>query len=256
MIDTHCHLTFPALFEQVDAVIARAAKAGVDRMITVATSPADAVDALAFSSRLNNVFTAVGVHPHEASQWCDEPTLEQTLKQYCAHPKVVAFGEMGLDRHYPDPPIADQKRLFERQLQLATEIDLPIVIHNREATDETIAMIRAAAVAGDRFVFHCFTGEQDELDAILDLGAMVSFTGVCTFDNARAVADCAKRTPLDRLMIETDSPYLTPAPYRTVRPNEPRYVADVARFLAKHRGMTEADFIAAVDANAHRFFHI
>jgi TatD DNase family protein len=129
-----------------------------------------------------------------------------------------------------------------------------IIIHNREATDETVGMIRDSRISGDRFVFHCFTGSTQELDQILNLGAMVSFTGIVTFKTAAPLARDAARVPGDRIMIETDSPYLAPEPHRKVRPNEPKYVADVARFLARARGEDEKAFIARVDANAERFF--
>ena len=194
---------------------------------------------------------------------------------------------MGLDKHYPDPPMKMQRAAFAAQLGLAAEVGarvsgigyrqdkaraeasesgssetrspipdtrLPIIIHNREATDDTLAMIRDSGIPGERFVFHCFTGTPDEVEKILAIGAMVSFTGIITFKNATSIAEASDRVPLDRLMIETDSPYLAPEPHRKVRPNEPKYVVHVAEFLAKRRGMTRADFTAAVDRNAVRFF--
>lgn len=254
MIDTHCHLTYDPLFDQVEDVIARAAQAGVDRMITVGTSPDDAREAVALTRRFANIRSSVGVHPHYAEQWTDRTLVADTIRELAALPTVVAVGEMGLDRHYPDPPIESQKRVFEWQLEVAAELSHPIIIHNREATDETLAMLRDSGIAPARFVFHCFTGSLGELNAILAFGAMVSFTGITTFKSAAHLAEGAKRMPADRIMIETDSPYLTPEPYRKVRPNEPRYVADVARFIAAQRGITEAAFVQLADANAERFF--
>ncbi len=268
MIDTHCHLTYDGLHERIDDVMQGAADAGVDRMISVGTTPDDALKAVALAERRDNVFATVGLHPHYSAQWPDLATLVQAIQRLSAHPRVVAIGEMGLDRHYPDPPIDDQKRAFAAQLETVKSLPsepsssepgrvgpvLPIIIHNREATDETVGMIRDSGLPGDRFVFHCFTGKRDELDAVLDLGAMVSFTGIVTFKNARDLADCAARVPADRIMVETDSPYLTPEPHRKVRPNEPRYVPYVARFLAERRGVPEAEFVKQVDANAERFF--
>ena len=264
MIDTHCHLTYDGLHERLDEVLAAAEAAGVDRMITVGTTPEDAQRASAIAQQHANLFFAVGLHPHYALHWPDHEVVAQSIRGLAQHPKCVAIGEMGLDRHYPEPPIEDQKRAFEMQLQVIREMDDPhpksdgnkraIIIHNRESTDETLAIIRASGLPGNRFVFHCFTGSDKELTKILNIGAMVSFTGIVTFKNAAHLADCAKRMPADRIMIETDSPYLAPEPYRKVRPNEPRYVADVARFLAKVRSENEASFIEQVDANAVMFF--
>ncbi len=254
MIDTHCHLTYDGLRERVDAVIAAANAAGVGRMISVGTTPDDARRAVALTERFDGVYATVGLHPHYAAD-ADLAALTAAMRQLAEHPRVVALGEMGLDRHYPDPPIAAQREAFAAQLAVMREQpDMPGVIHNREATDDTLAMIVDSGVAGERFVFHCFTGGPDEADRILAAGAMISFTGIVTFGSARDVAEASDRVPLDRLMIETDSPYLTPAPHRKVRPNQPRYVADVARFLAARRDMPLDAFVARVDANAERFF--
>ncbi len=255
MIDTHCHLTYDGLYERVDEVIAAAQAAGVDRMITVGTTPRDAQRAMDLAERYDGVYATVGVHPHYAADWLDAKQVNEALRIGATHPRIVALGEMGLDRHYPDPPIELQKQLLAIQLDAASQVDdLPIVIHNREATEETLAMLRASGIAPERFVFHCFTGEIEELDSILAFGAMVSFTGIVTFRNAPHLAEGAKRVPLARLMVETDSPYLTPAPHRKVRPNEPRYVVDVARFLAEVKEMAFDEFTDAMDTNAERFF--
>ncbi len=255
MIDTHCHLTYDGLHERVDDVIANAVAAGVDRMITVGTTPADARKAVALTRRYDNIYATAGLHPHYAGEWTSPTLLTEALRELLTETKVVALGEMGLDRHYPDPPIAQQRAAFAAQLELANELSsLPIIIHNREATDDTLAMIADSGLPGERFVFHCFTGTPDEVEAILAIGAMVSFTGIITFKNAKAIAEASDRVPLDRLMIETDSPYLAPEPHRKVRPNEPKYVVHVAKFLAKRRGMGLSEFTATVDSNAQRFF--
>ncbi len=261
MIDTHCHLTFDKLHACVDQVLADADAVGVDRMISVGTTPADAARALALARRYPRVFATAGVHPHYAEPFVDRAGLQDALNEKLADPRCVALGEMGLDRHYPEPPMEAQRRVFAWQLELMMDpqspaAHLPGIIHNREATDETLAMIREVGVPGERFVFHCFTGSADELDAILDLGARVSFTGIVTFGSARALAEASDRVPIDRLMIETDSPYLTPEPHRKVRPNEPKYVADVARFLAERRGLDLDLFVKQVDANANAFFNL
>ena len=256
MLDTHCHLTYEGLYERVAQVVREAADAGVDRLITVGTTPEDAGRAVDLADRFEGVYATAGLHPHYADRWPDRTAVVEGLRSRLMHPRVVAIGEMGLDKHYPDPPLEVQETAFRWQLELAAEVSdpLPIIIHNRKATDEVLGLIRASGLPGERFVFHCFTGDDRELDAILGLGAMVGFTGIVTFRNARALAESAIRTPLDRLMVETDSPYLAPEPHRKVRPNQPRFVVEVARFLAEARGVELDEFTRQVDANAVRFF--
>ena len=256
MIDTHCHLTYPRLYEQIDTVLAAAADAGVDRMITVGTSPDDSRIAADLAQRCDHVFATVGIPPHDAAEYRDRAAVVEAIQSLATHPKVVAVGEMGLDRHYPDPPLSDQRRLLEWQLEAVAESDLPVVIHNRQATDEMLTILRASGLAPQRFIFHCFTGIAAELDAILDFGAAVGFTGITTFKNAVEVAEGAARTPLDRILIETDSPYLAPEPHRKVRPNQPCYLPAIARFIAARRGLDEQQFVSAVDANAERLFRL
>ena len=256
MIDTHCHLTYSPLLDRLDAVLVAAKRSGVDAMISVGTTPEDAQLAVELSTLHKNVFASVGVHPHYADRDQDQSQVIESLSRLMVQPGVVAIGEMGLDRHYPDPPIAQQIRLFDWQLQWATEVDHPIIIHNREATDEVLRMIVASGIPGQRFVFHCFTGSAAELESILAIGAMVSFTGVITFKNSTTLADCLKMMPLDRMMVETDSPYLTPEPHRKVRPNEPCYVVDVARFIAGRLEIALDKFTMIVDGNAKRFFRL
>jgi TatD DNase family protein len=263
VIDTHCHLTFPELHDRLDDVLAAANRAGVDRMISIGTTPESSRHAADLAASHGHVFATAGIHPHEAGRHHDRNALLDPLREMLALPGVVALGEMGLDTHYPDPPLADQKRVFAWQLELATDHpDLPVVIHNRKAIDDTLAMLRDTGLPGERFVFHCFTGTPAEVvtgtpaevDAILDFGACVGFTGVVTFKSAADVAEASDRVPLERMFVETDAPFLTPEPHRKVRPNEPCYVPHVAAFLAERRGVSVDDFTAAVDANAERFF--
>jgi len=255
MIDSHCHLSYKPLFAGVDQVVSRAVDAGVDRIITFGTDPRDALKARDLTKRFDNVYSTVGIHPHYAADWTDRSFIVETLLELAADPKVVAFGEMGLDTHYPDPPMADQRRIFEWQLAVAADAPgLPVVVHSRKATDLTLDLLRGCGLPGVRVIFHCFTGSPAEADAILEYGAMIGFTGIVTFRTAADVAEAARLVPLDRLLIETDSPYLTPEPHRKIRPNEPQYLPHVAHFLADLRGMDESDFIAAVDANAKRVF--
>lgn len=263
MIDTHCHLTSKGLFERVDEVIQQASAAGVDRMISVATRDTDARQAIDLASQHEGIFATLGIHPHEAQAWQDPHQIAAMFTELSTRPGVVAFGEMGLDWFYNDPEPDVQRRCFELQLQWICDhatrdagTDLPIVIHNRQATDHTLAMINASGLPGERFVFHCFTGTREELEQILNLGAWISFTGIVTFKNSKDLAEASDLVPIDRLMVETDSPYLTPEPHRKVRPNEPKFVKDVAAFLAARRNMPPADFIAQMDRNARTFFRL
>ena len=256
MIDTHCHLTYKPLYDRIEAVLHAADEAGVDRMISVGTCPDDAQLAVALAETYSHIYATAGVHPHYAAKWMEDDRLERMLGRLLDHPRVVAMGEMGLDRHYGDPPLEVQRSVLRRQLDVAGQIreTMPIVIHNREATDEVLAELRRSKLAPHRFVFHCFTGNSEELAAILQFGAMVSFTGIVTFGNARQLSQDAATVPIDRIMVETDSPYLTPEPHRKHRPNEPRFVPFVAEHLASQRGMKADIFVAKVDANAERFF--
>ncbi|QQE12206.1 TatD family hydrolase [Planctomycetota bacterium] len=260
MIDTHCHLTYDGLAEREDEVVVAANEAGVDRMICVGTTASDAAKAVGVARRHDCVFATVGVHPHYSEGYEDGDDLKEGLRDVLKGyegKKIVALGEMGLDWHYPDPPAEDQRRVFGWQLELAKEeafAKLPIIIHNRKATDDTIAMIKEAGISGERFVFHCFTGDSVDAKKILDLGAMIGFTGIVTFKNASEIAEASDLVPLERMFVETDSPYLTPAPYRKVRTNEPKYVVHTAAFLAERKGLSVKDFTKVVDGNAEKFF--
>ncbi|MEX0886468.1 MAG: TatD family hydrolase [Phycisphaeraceae bacterium] len=258
MIDTHCHLTFPQLHRQLDDVLARAAARGVDEMICVGTNGGDAVAAAALAERYAHIHATAGLHPLYVTPETDLDAAGELLRWAAARREVVAFGEMGLDYHYDEPARELQHAAFARQLEVIAAMDSarPIIIHNRKATDDVLAMIAEAGLAGERFVFHCFTGDRAEVERVLAAGAMVSFTGIVTFPNARDVAEASDAVPIERLMVETDSPFLTPEPNRKVRPNEPAYVVDVARFLADRRGMAFEAFVEAVDANARRFFSL
>ncbi len=254
MIDTHCHLTSPQLNEQPQTVIENAVEAGVDRMISIGTTDADSVAAKNIAETSRRVFFTSGVHPHYA----DQVALSQIpgLIELAAHKRCVGFGEMGLDYHYPDPPKPKQHELFQAQLEAISACDIhkPIVIHCREALDDVLAMISSTTLSFERFVFHCFTGTEAEAQRILDTGAMISFTGIVTYKNAQDVQAAAKLTPADRLMIETDAPYLTPEPFRKIKPNEPRFVPAVAGFLSELRGERYELFVVNCDLNAERFF--
>lgn len=256
MFDTHSHLTGDRYADGIDAVLRRAREAGLSGMVAVAVDVDDAVACSELASRHDDVWCTAGVHPSEAGREHDLGALPTLIRG----PRCVAWGEMGLDGHWPDPPLGRQRALFQRQLELIMAADadggprLPIILHSRSALSEVLAMLQGTTIAGDRLVFHCFTDGPAEVEQVLQLGAAVSFTGVVTYRNAADVAAASDRVPLEQLMVETDSPYLTPEPLRGRRPNEPANVVHVARFLAARRGLSPSDFEAATDATARRVF--
>jgi len=254
MIDTHCHLTFPQLIDRVDEVVADARAAGVGRMITIGTTPADGQRAMELAERFPGVWFAAGVHPHYALE-VDETDLAN-LPGLLAHPRCVAFGEMGVDYHYNDPPRDVQHRLFATQLAMADRIapGKVIIIHCRKAVDDTLSIIRESGLPGERFVFHCHTEPPAECRKVLDFGCAISFTGIVTYKNAPEVRESALLVPDDRIMVETDSPYLSPEPHRKVRPNEPKFVTATAAYLADLRGMSTDAFEQLTDRNAERIY--
>ena len=257
MFDTHCHLTFPDFAGRVDSVLNDTRKAGVRGAITISTTSANCLESRALAQRFENLWFSAGVHP----LYADQPVDWNEIVAAGADPKCVAWGELGLDNHYDDPPRAQQDRVLSDQLAFIESQHReghikPIVLHCREAYDELIAILATTAFERSRFVFHCFTGTPDDARAILDFGAWISFTGIVTFRNAPQVAEAAKLVPADRIMVETDAPFLSPEPARKVRPNEPKHVVHVARFLAQLRGADEREFEQQLDANAQRFFGI
>lgn len=253
MIDTHCHLTFPDYAGRVGDVLADAHRAGVHTVITIATGIPNGVASVALAHQHERLFATTGVHPlyaHEGPH--DWTRMVETARD----PKCVAWGEMGLDLHYDGPHRPVQERVLDEQLAAiaSSDVELPIVIHCREAFDELIPVLERSGLPGDRFVFHCFTAGPREMEMVLALGAHASFTGVVTYKNAKDVQEAARLVPADRIMVETDAPFLTPTPHRGVRPNEPKYVPYIARHIAALRGVGEQEFARTLDANATRFF--
>ena len=226
-IDSHCHVPYEGVDE---SVIADAAAAGVVRLITVGTDAAQSAAAIDVASRHDNVWATVGLHPHDAKQGVD------TIVDLLDGPKVVAVGECGLDFYYDHSPREQQRRAFAEQIALAHERGLALVIHTRDAWDETFDILAAERVP-ERTVFHCFTGGPDEARRALELGACLSFSGIVTFKAATELREAAALCPLDRLMVETDSPYLTPAPHRGKR-NTPAYVPLVGAGVAAAKGVS------------------
>lgn len=235
LIDSHCHLDDEQFDADRDAVIERARAAGVERMLAVGTGegPPDLEAGIRLRERYDFIHATAGVHPHDASK--AGPATFEALRELLRQRKVAAVGEIGLDYHYNFSPQVTQRQVFAAQLKLAREAGLPVVIHTREAWEDTLPLIRENWDARFGGVFHCFTGGPREAEQVLELGFHVSFSGMVTFSKAGQVQEAARVVPRDRLLIETDAPYLAPAPHRGKR-NEPAYIALTARKLAELRG--------------------
>ena len=251
-IDSHAHIDGAEFDEDRDEVLRRARDAGVEIVLNVGTGdPHSGVfeRAIKFGSQHQSIYTAIGTHPHDAGKY--DQAAEDTIKTLLSKgERVVAWGEIGLDFHYDNSPREQQLEAFRKQLRAARELDLPVIIHTREAEDDTIAILREEYVDATRKgVFHCFTGTTELAERAVDFGFMISFSGILTFKKAEDLRETARRVPLDRLLIETDCPYLAPIPYRGKR-NEPAYVIEVARCLADVHQVS-AEEIA--DATSHNF---
>jgi len=253
-IDTHCHLACGEFRQQADAVLGRAREAGVAAVICAAGDLREAQAAAELSRRSADVYFTAGVHPHGAKiAPADYP---ERIEALAGDEKCVAVGETGLDYHYDFSPPEAQQRVFAEQLAMAGRLRKPVVIHTREAFEDVMAILARSGVEGHRVVFHSFTGSQDEARRVLDAGAMISFSGIVTFKNAGSLREVAAIVPDDRLLIETDSPYLSPEPVRKMKTNEPANVAHVAACLAKVRGVPAEAVAELTTANAARFFGI
>lgn len=244
MIDSHCHLDDPAFDADREQVIKRALEAGVTAMLTI-DAPLDFLD------RYSCALGTVGVHPHEASKATADtiPHLREAVK----HPKIVGIGEIGLDYHYDFSPRDVQRRVFLEHLEAAAELKLPVILHTREAWDDTLAILRDHWRGAG--IMHCFSGGPAEAEQCLELGFYLAFGGVVTFPKATNVQEAARMTPLSRLLVETDAPYLAPVPHRGKR-NEPAYVVRTAARIAELRGVTLAEIDAATTANFRRLFSL
>jgi TatD DNase family protein len=249
LIDTHAHLTAKGLSEHIDDVVSRAKDSGVGAIICVGTDPQDCRAVKELARRYTCVFAAGGIHPHEANKHSDIAELRGAV----GGEKWLAIGETGLDFHYDFADRQKQRNLFEQQLALAGELDLPVIVHCREAVGEALAMIRAAD-RELRGVFHCFTGTPEEARRVVDLGWYISFGGIVTFKKSDELRRIAADMPIDQILIETDSPYLSPEPVRHRRPNEPAHVRYVAEAMVEVRRVTREKLLAQLWSNAVRLF--
>lgn len=251
-IDSHCHLNYKGLVEDQEGVLQRARDAGVETMLNISTRAAEWDDVIGVAERHADVWASVGVHPHDADTHPDVET--STLVERARHPRVVGIGESGLDFYYDKSDRDRQRASFRAHIGAARETGLPIIVHTREAEADTHAIL-AEEMAKGAFpgVIHCFTASADFGRKALDLGLYISISGIVTFKNAKDLQAAAKDIPPDRLLIETDSPFLAPVPHRG-KPCEPAFVADTARFLAELRGESLEQLSAATSANFRRLF--
>jgi TatD DNase family protein len=246
-VDSHCHLQLAG----GDAHVARARAAGVDWMVCVGTDLATSQEALELAAQHSNVYAAVGLHPHEASSLAAEWEM---LEPLVSDPRCVGVGEAGFDLYYEHSPRAEQETAFRWQIRLASKLRKPLVIHSRDAWDDTFRVLDDEGVPSPA-IFHCFTGGPAEAEAALERGCYLSFSGIVSFRNAESLRDAARLAPLDRLLVETDSPYLAPEPYRG-KENEPAYVVAVGEALARARGASVDDIAAVTRANAASVFGV
>ncbi len=257
-IDSHAHIDGPEFDADREAVVQRAVEAGVSAILNVGTGDphGDAFErALQVGEKHDNVYTALGVHPHDARLFDDraEQKLGQLIRQ---GPRVIAWGEIGLDFHYDNSPRQVQMDVFRRQLRLAREANLPVIVHTREAEDETIDLLKSEWAGSDLYgIMHCFSGSLALAEQAVELGFLISFSGIVTFKKADDLRAVAKQVPLDRLLIETDCPFLSPIPYRGKR-NEPAYVVEVGRCLAGLREVSLQEIAGITTGNFARLFKL
>jgi TatD DNase family protein len=257
MIDSHCHLADETYAADLDAVIERAKDAGLERALVVleAGNAKEAAQAGRVAALWPETRVTVGVHPHQAHQFASDPRRAAVVvgEQFAATASARAIGEIGLDYHYDFSPRDVQQAVFRAQIRLARELQRPVVIHTREADEDTLAILGDEGGGALRGVLHCFTGNDALADAGLALGLFVSLAGIVTFPKAAALRETARRVPLDRLLVETDSPFLAPVPYRGKR-NEPAYVARVVEALADLHGVPPERLAERTSANFHTLF--
>jgi TatD DNase family protein len=254
LIDSHAHITFDPLFESIDDVLKRSTQAGTTEWITIGTATEQNRKVIAAIDKYENLYGAVGIHPHCASEI--SPADIDEIKKLAKHEKVVAIGEIGLDFHYNFSKPEDQKELFINLLGIAAERKLPVIIHSRDAFDETMDIIDKFADKNTKIVFHCWGGTPDQTQIVLDKGFYISFTGVITFENAQQTQDAAKIVPLEKMMIETDCPYMSPEPMRKQKINEPALLVHTAAKIAELKQIPLEKFADEVTKTTKKFFNL
>lgn len=253
LIDTHCHLDMEAYADDLDAVVDTAARHGVTRIITIGIDVASSAKAVELCRRYDNVFATVGIHPHDAQQASAD--AYKRLRTLAGHERVVGYGEIGLDYVKNYAPAEVQLRAFGEQLALARELELPVVIHDREAHDDTLRLLREASPFARHGVMHCFSGDASLAEAVLALGFLISIPGVATFANAQSLREVIKMVPIEHLLLETDGPFLAPVPFRGKR-NEPKLLLYTAQLVAEVKKISLEEVANATTANAIRLFNL
>src|SRR5215510_8096231 len=252
LVDSHCHLDFPDFAEDLDAIVARAETAGIGRIVTISTRVRRLGGLLAIAERFPNVYCSVGTHPHQADE--EDGISANELIELTRHPKVVALGEAGLDYFYEHGSTAAQERGFRAHIAAARATGLPLVIHTREADARCGEILEEEVAKGPfRAVLHCYTGGRELAMKAIELGLHISFTGILTFKKSESLRALAADLPADRILVETDAPYLAPGKFRGKR-NEPAYVVEVAKVLAETRGVSLDDISRQTTQNFFRLF--
>jgi len=253
IVDSHCHLNYKGIVEEQGAVIDRARDAGVGCMLSINTKLKEFDDVRMIAEAHDDIFATVGIHPHEAE---NEPDVAlEALLERAAHPKVVGIGETGLDYYYDNAPRDMQKTNFLTHITAGRETGLPVIIHTRDADDDCIDILQSEMKKGNfKALIHCFTAGPKLADAVLEMGMSISISGIVTFKNAKELQAIAKDFPLDRLLVETDSPFLAPVPHRG-RTCEPAYVVDTAKYLAELKGVPFAELRRQTTANFFELFN-
>ncbi len=255
-VDSHCHLDFPDFAEEgVAALVDRARLNRVGAMLTISTHTARLTRYTAIADQFPNIWTTIGVHPHQASEEGETTiTTDQLIEMATSHPKIVAIGECGLDYHYDFAPRDVQHRVFRTHIEAAIKTDLPIIIHAREADDDMMAILGDYKGRGLRGVMHCYSSGLALAEFALSIGFYISFSGMVTFPKATNVHEICRKIPLDRILVETDAPYLAPIPYRGKR-NEPAFVSHTGRFVADLHGLDEAKVMNQTTSNFYNLFN-
>lgn len=253
LIDSHCHLDYEVLSSDMEGVLKRARDKGVKGFLTICTELSKIPVLAAIAESHGDVFATLGVHPHEVEKTLPEKELFDVLVQGATHPKMVGFGETGLDYYYTHSPKADQQSAFKTHIEAALACDLPLIVHTRDAEVDTIDMIKTIGQGKARGVIHCFSGSAWLRDQALELGFYISASGILTFKSAEAIREHFKDVPFDRLLVETDSPYLAPVPYRG-KSNEPAFVVETAKALAELRQVSFEELCVQTTENFLRLF--
>ncbi len=252
LVDSHCHLNYKGLVEQQGEVLERARENGVTAMLNISTRECEWDDVIGLAEQESDVWASVGIHPHEADGHTGVDAVKLVAK--ASHARVIGIGETGLDYYYDHSDRSQQRASFREHIQAARQTGLPIIIHTRDAEEDTAQILSEEMAVGDfKGVIHCFTASADFARKSLDLGLYISLSGIVTFKNASDIQDVAKWLPADRILVETDAPFLAPVPHRG-RTGEPGFVADTARFVAKLRGEGEDALAVQTTENFYRLF--